>query len=137
MNPNLISNSVPTAKEYNHLRELIGWKPVNEGLANVSLNKSIYSVTLRNESQLIGMARIISDGALFYYVHDVIVHPEFQGKGYGHRLMECIEGYLNENAQEGSTIGLFSVSGKESFYSRYAYLERDGQELGYGMCKFV
>lgn len=137
MNPRLTPNSVPTVPEYNHLRELIGWKPVNEELASVSLGRSIYSVSLRNENQLIGMARIISDGALFYYVQDVIVHPDFQGKGYGHQLMECIEVYLNENAQEGSTIGLFSVSGMESFYSRYAYLERNGEELGYGMCKFV
>lgn len=134
---NLYTNSTPTAQEYNLLRELIGWKAVSDELANVSLDKSIYSVTLRNESQIIGMARIISDGALFYYVQDVIVHPEFQGNGYGHKLMECIEQYLDENAQEGSTIGLFSVTGKESFYSRYAYLERDGEKFGYGMCKFI
>ena len=40
--------------------------------------------------QQIGLARIISDFATFAYISDVFILPDFQGKGLGKWLIECI-----------------------------------------------
>jgi GNAT superfamily N-acetyltransferase len=41
----------------------------------------------------IGLARVISDYATFAYLCDVYVLAEFQGKGLGTWLMECVIGH--------------------------------------------
>jgi ribosomal protein S18 acetylase RimI-like enzyme len=137
MNHQVELNTPPSSHEYNLLRKQIGWAEVDDDLTQTSLGNSSFTICIRDDSGLIGMARIISDRALFYYVQDVIVTPNYQGRGYGHILMTHIESYLSENAQKGATVALLSVAGKEAFYSRYSYLERKGETLGFGMCKFI
>lgn len=102
-----------------------------------SLENSLFHVTVRSKSQLIGMGRVIGDGVMFFYVQDVVVDPDFQNQGLGDALMQEIEQYLSLNAKAGSTIALLSAQGKELFYSRYGYIERSGFPLGKGMCKFI
>lgn len=132
-----ISQLPPSAFEYNELRRLVGWQVVTSGKAEVALNQSLFHVIARVNEQLIGMARIIGDGSLFFYIQDLIVRPEHQGLGIGHLLMEQVEAYLDSVCCQGSTVGLFAAKGKEGFYTRYGYKERDGEELGLGMCKFL
>ena len=45
--------------------------------------------------------------------------------------------YLSKTAKKGSTIGLLAAKGKEGFYQRFKYIERSGEPLGKGMCKFI
>ena len=124
----------PSASE---LRAKVGWDDTNLNMAQCSLDNSLFHVTARVSSKCIGMGRVIGDGVMFFYVQDLVVHPDFQQQGIGDALMLEIEKYLNVAAKKGSTIALLSAQGKEGFYSRYGYLERSGEPLGKGMCKFV
>lgn len=132
-----IKNSQPTIKEFIELRAKVGWGQTNSNLAEIALNNSLVHVVAYDNDKLIGMARIIGDGAMFFYIQDLIVDPNYQKKGVGHLLMTNIEAYLTSVAVKGSTIGLLSAQGKEAFYSRYGYSQRTGETLGLGMCKFI
>jgi GNAT superfamily N-acetyltransferase len=65
---------------------------------------------------LVGMGRAISDGEYYAGLYDVIVLPEYQGKGVGKAIVEAIHERLPVN-----TIMLFSVPGKEPFYKKCGY----------------
>ena len=132
-----IDNSQPTLEEFIALRSKVGWGETPIQLAKIAINNSLFHVVARNEKQLIGMVRVVGDGAMFFYIQDLIVDPKYQNNGIGNLLMKNVESYLSEAALKGSTIGLFSASGKEDFYSRFGYKERTGSPLGLGMCKFV
>jgi ribosomal protein S18 acetylase RimI-like enzyme len=127
----------PQPAEYSLLKANIGRGEVNADMVKTALQNSLFHVVIRQENELIAMGRVIGDGALFFYIQDVIVAPEFQGQGLGKLVMSHIEIYLAKVAQAGATIGLFAAKGKESFYVPYAYVERDGDTLGKGMCKFL
>lgn len=127
----------PSAQEFCNLRSKIGWGELEKNLAEQSLEHSLFHVTIRDDDKLIGMARIVGDGAMYFYIQDVIVDPDYQGQGLGDLLMEKVEGYLANNVQKGATVGLLAAKGKESFYTRYGYLERPSNSLGKGMCKFI
>ena len=45
---------------------------------------------LRDETRLIGFARVISDRATIAVLNDVFVLPEFRGRGLGKWLVECV-----------------------------------------------
>jgi ribosomal protein S18 acetylase RimI-like enzyme len=127
----------PSIEEFLNLRSKIGWGELDFNLAKISLNNSLFHVIVRDEFQLIGMARVVGDGAMYFYIQDVIVEPNHQNSGIGSALMEQIENYLLVAAKKGSTIGLLASKGKEAFYARYSYIMRPNNSLGNGMCKFV
>lgn len=66
--------------------------------------------------KLIGAGRGISDGALRAAIYDVVVLPQYQGKGIGSMIME----YLLERAN-AEIIMLFANPGKEPFYGRIGF----------------
>lgn len=131
------SQSTPTAREYCQLRAKVGWGDTSINMAQIALNNSLIHFTARTGTQLVGMVRVIGDGAMFFYIQDLVVDPDFQGQGIGQQLMDEIERYLDNVAKKGATIGLFSAFEKEPFYLRYGYTERTGKPLGLGMCKFI
>jgi len=127
----------PSVDDFLQLRQKVGWGALDANLAQKSLNNSLFHVTIYHDQQLIGMGRVVGDGAMYFYIQDVVVDPDFHHQGLGTELMDTIEGYLRYTADKGSTIGLLAAQGKESFYARYGYVQRPSNTLGHGMCKFV
>lgn len=129
--------SSPTTAEFLSLRAKVGWQGIADNIVQASLNNSLFHVVIYQNEQLVGMARVVGDGAMYFYIQDVVVDPAYQGFGVGAALMGKIESYLSTAANKGATIGLLAAQGKEAFYARYGYLTRPNTTLGHGMCKFV
>ncbi|KKO47153.1 acetyltransferase [Arsukibacterium ikkense] len=133
----IISDKAPTAREYVALRCQVGWDNVDLGVAQQSLDASLFHASIRHDNKLIGMARIVGDGFMYFYLQDVVVAPDYQGHGLGRALMARVESYLSKACPVGATVGLLAAQGKENFYRDYGFVERDGVNLGKGMCRFV
>jgi len=127
----------PTVADFLILRSKVGWGDLEANLAEKSLSNSLFHVIIRHDNQLVGMGRVVGDGAMYFYIQDVIVDPSYQKLGIGTALMAEIEDYLSDTTNQGSTIGLLAAQGKEAFYSRYGYTQRPNSSLGHGMCKFI
>ncbi len=96
---------------------------MNFDVAETSLMNSIYCITVKdkNNKQIVGMGRIIGDGAIYFYIQDIIVHPNYERKGIGKDIMNILVEYLNLNAPDKAFVGLFSSQGKEPFYEKYDF----------------
>lgn len=127
----------PSVENFILLRQLVGWESPATSVTSVSIDNSLFWVCVYNSDQLIATGRVIGDGAMYFYIQDIIVAPEHQGLGIATTLMEHVESYLAQSCQQHATVGLLSVRGKEAFYNKFGYLMRDGRTLGYGMCKFI
>lgn len=117
-----IENNTPTLEEYKYLCESVGWTEyMNFVVVETSLRNSIYCVIAKDHEQIIGMGRIVGDGAIYFYIQDLVVHPDYQKKGIGNEIMSVLMEYLNGNAPDKAFIGLFASDGKESFYQKYDF----------------
>ncbi len=132
-----VSLNSPAATDFIMLRNKIGWGEGDLQLAEQSLKNSLFHVSILHDQKLIAMGRVVGDGFMYFYIQDVVVDHEYQNKGLGNTVMEHIEHYLSIAAKKGSTIGLLAAKGKEGFYQRFKYIERSGEPLGKGMCKFI
>ncbi len=68
--------------------------------------------------RVVGLGRLLSDGYVASAVFDVAVHPDYQGRGIGRRIMEL----LHESVPN-STHLLFAVPGVKGFYQKVGYYD--------------
>ncbi|MBC3766211.1 GNAT family N-acetyltransferase [Neptunicella marina] len=127
----------PTVEQFASLRDAVGWTNPKESVLQSSVDNSLFWVCIFEQETLVATGRVIGDGAMYFYIQDVIVHPAHQQQGLGKQIMQCIEHYLSQTTVTGCTVGLLAAQGKEKFYKRFAYVERDGNMLGLGMCRFI
>jgi len=136
MEPCNVVEKLPTAEEYNGLRSLVGWRTYQLDVIEKALPNTLYCVCAYCGEQLVGMARIIGDGGMVYYIQDVIVIPDYQRQGIGKQMMDRIMGYIRNHASQNTIIGLMSAVGKEAFYEKYGFMIRPTDKFGAGMTIF-
>ncbi|SDL26341.1 Acetyltransferase (GNAT) domain-containing protein [Arthrobacter sp. ov407] len=52
-----------------------------------AIRSSSFVVTARNDGELIGIARVVSDDATICFLQDILVKPAFQKEGVGRALL--------------------------------------------------
>jgi GNAT superfamily N-acetyltransferase len=125
-----IVSRVPTVEEYLTLREAVGWGTTDIQMTARGLANALFSVCVEHEGNVVGCGRVIGDGGLYFYLQDIMVLPEFQGKGLGKRLMTFILDYLEEHATQGAFVGLMAASGVSDFYTQFGFAPRPPERPG-------
>jgi len=108
-----IAERIPSGIEYQRLRTAVGWRTPTMSECENALEASLYSVVAECEGAAVGMARVIGDG-LYNVVVDVIVFPDFQGRGVGTAIMEHIIAWVD--SQHIPHAGLVAEPAVASFY---------------------
>ncbi|MCL2351220.1 MAG: GNAT family N-acetyltransferase [Firmicutes bacterium] len=125
--------------EFNALRASVGWSAIERSLAAKGLEHTAFAVCARDGEKAIGMARVVTDYGYTVYIGDVVVRPEYQGKGVGREIMTRIMSYIDENISPGQmkVIVLMAAKGKEEFYEKFGFISRPTEELGCGMSQSI
>lgn len=125
----------PTPEEYAALRAEVGWATVHPEGVETGLASTLYSVCLeRPDGEILGCARVVGDGGIYFYIQDVIVRPPVQGRGLGARLMDAVMAFLSSTARRNAFVGLMAAEGVADFYRRYGFVGRpDGRPGMYRM----
>ena len=124
-----------TGEEYNHLRETVDWQPISLGQAKRGLQNTTFLVVVRDEGKAIAMGRALFDYGYTAYIGDVIVKPEYQGKGIGKTIVEKLINYVMNAAEPEDRIMfiLGAAKGKEGFYEKIGFEKRPNDFSGHGM----
>nr|YP_010873104.1 hypothetical protein ycf52 [Nemalion vermiculare]WGV34389.1 hypothetical protein ycf52 [Nemalion vermiculare] len=106
------------------LCDSVGWvrrpfRKVRTAIENSFLTVSLFH-RKDNQQYLIGFARATSDHAFNATIWDVVVHPDFQGKGLGKTLMNQIVQQLR--LADITTITLFADPQVISFYKHLGFI---------------
>jgi GNAT superfamily N-acetyltransferase len=126
----------PDPADYNRLRRDAGWPEMDPTTAAASLPRSCFAVCAHDGDRVVGMGRVVGDGGLCFYVQDVIVLREYQGRGIGAALMDRLMAHIAAHAVASTYLGLMSAVGKEAFYRRWGFISRPTGALGCGMTRF-
>jgi len=125
--------------EYLELRRQVGWKRLTERQAELALENCIYSLSAYDDGKLIGMARVVGDGAVVCYIQDLIVLPEYQGRRVGSALMKHIISFVEslKTGDEEIMLCLMCAKGREGFYLKHGFTARPTDTLGPGMIRYL
>lgn len=123
-----VHESLPSPEEYLELRSTTDLSAKSLEAARKGLPNSLYSVTIRDNGILIGMGRVIGDGACFFQIVDIAVNPDYQGRGLGKKIMQMIDDYLTHEAMEGSYVSM--IADKPEFYEKLGYKKTAPESQG-------
>ncbi|MBP5378308.1 MAG: GNAT family N-acetyltransferase, partial [Ruminococcus sp.] len=128
-----------TPEEHMALWESAGWGSLDYELVETSLRNSYATFAVKDGGRVIAMARLIGDGGMAFFLKDLIVSPDYQGKGIGRELLVHIEDFVRGELKEGwwSFLQLISARGKEEFYLKSGYKAHPHEHSGAGFTKVI
>lgn len=129
----ILVKMIPAAADYCRWREAVGWARVDEGTAARGLAPSLYSICAVVDGEIAGYGRVVGDGAVYFYIQDVIVLPPYRLLGVGPQIMDAIMAYIAAHARPGSFVGLMADKRVAPFYERYGFRPRPPGMPGMGL----
>jgi GNAT superfamily N-acetyltransferase len=112
--------------EYRRLRDAVGWgtpdddRPLQEAL------DCTWNVAAREDGELVGLGRLLDDGALYASIWDMIVVPEAQRRGVGTAILAR----LLERAAERTIVALVATEAGRPLYERHGFRTASGGGVG-------
>ncbi|MBE5952820.1 MAG: GNAT family N-acetyltransferase [Lachnospiraceae bacterium] len=135
----LVENAI-SIDEYLYLREQVGWAQLSDRQAQLALENCLYNIkAVDDNGYILGMGRIVGDGAVICYIQDLVVIPEAQGKGVGSLIIDALIDYAKAIKEEGTTmmLCLMCAKGREPFYEKHKFISRPTDSLGPGMIQYL
>ncbi len=135
----LVENDI-LIEEYLELRSKVGWVQLSKKQAELAISNSLFIVKAIDENgNILGMGRIVGDGAVICYVQDLVVSPQAQKRGVGSMIIERLIDYAKSIREEGTTmmLCLMCAKGRETFYEKHNFVARPTDNLGPGMIQYL
>lgn len=134
-----IKKNEMTVSEYQFIRSQVGWVNLLRSQAKQALDNSLYVVGAYDGDKLVGMGRVVGDGAVICYIQDLIVIPDYQHRGIGSIVLDALKEYV-ESIRISETrmmLCLMCAKGREAFYEKHGFISRPTSDLGPGMIQYL
>ncbi len=126
-------------ENYLAIRAAANWKKLTTSQARKALDNSLLTVTAYLDGKVVGMGRIVGDGAVICYIQDLVVLPGHQKLGIGKKIINTLIEYVDNLKEEGSEmmLCLMCAKGRETFYEGVGFTARPTDNLGPGMIMYL
>ena len=131
MNEMTVKYNELSAEEFITLWETVwGQAPTLEQV-RLAMEHTLFRVSVFDGDTIAAMARMNGDMGLCYYIKDVVVRPEYQGKGIGRMLIGELLKFINNNGVKGTEIfvELCAMPDKIPFYQKFGFDSNEAQRL--------
>jgi GNAT superfamily N-acetyltransferase len=121
-----IVDRVASADEHRALSASVGWQDhIEDAVLDASLGASVRGAVALHNGTVVGMARLIGDGAHYFYVQDVIVHPDHEGEGLASQLTSRLLDWVDNVTAAPAFVGLFSSPDARGVYESLGFTTDD------------
>ena len=116
------------AEDFIRLKISAGFRERPTKFVERALKNNLYDVVALVDDEVVGMGRLVGDGVMYWYLQEIVVLPEYQGKGIGTAIVNKLLEYIAEHTEKGNltSIGLTAAEGKEGFYERFGFSKSRG-----------
>ena len=128
-----------TADAFLSLYRAAGWEPPCRDQVKRALSNTRASFTAYDGDTPVGMARLLGDGGMSFYIKDFAVLPDWRGRGVGRALMDALHEYVLAGIERGWAVSLelISTPSAAAFYRRHGFEDRPCDWDGPGMFKML
>ena len=126
-----IKHNELTAGQFIELWESVwGGAPTFEQ-TDLAMKNTLFRVSVFDGGRIVAMARMVGDLGLEYYIKDVVVRPEYQGKGIGRLLIGELMAFIDRSSVKGTTVfvELAAMPDKAKFYEKLGFSANEALRL--------
>ncbi|WP_300408692.1 GNAT family N-acetyltransferase [Lagierella sp.] len=112
----------PQAEDYLKLRKeanMGGNKTITQ--VEKALKGSLYIICVYEDSELIGLGRVVGDGGITFAITDIMVSEKYQKKGIGNEIMNHIDRWFEENTAGEKFIMIHANPPADRLYLKHGY----------------
>lgn len=121
--PVVIEERKPSVEEYLGLIEAVGWSDhIDLRVAPLALANADFGVVAVEEGHVVGTGLVVDDGAMIFYLKDIIVLPGCQGRGIGTEIVQALIRYTRRTAPSQALVVLFTSRRLAGYYERLGFL---------------
>ncbi len=120
-----------TAEEFISLWQTVWGEGPSLEQTRLAMEHTLFRISVFDGDKIVAMARMIGDMGLDYDIKDVIVRPEYQGRGIGRMLITELLKFINDNGVSGTEIfvELCAMPDKIPFYEKFGFDSNEAQRL--------
>ena len=120
-----------SAEEFIELWETVWGQGPSSEQTRLAMEHTLFRVSVFDGDKIVAMARMLGDMGLNYYIKDVVVRPEYQGRGIGRMLVNELLRFVNDNGVCGTDVfvELCAVPEKIPFYEKLGFDYNEAQRL--------
>jgi GNAT superfamily N-acetyltransferase len=104
-------------EEIAEIFEQVGWGTRDPNEIRCAFEKSSHVRIVYDKQRIVGFGRTVDDGMYYALIVDLVVHPNYQGRGIGKALLKALKDELSQ--YEFTT--LTAAPGKDEFYTRQGW----------------
>jgi GNAT superfamily N-acetyltransferase/catechol 2,3-dioxygenase-like lactoylglutathione lyase family enzyme len=123
-----IIDRMPTIEEYQSLTKAVEWNVKSKEQTEMILKAPLFAAVAEDSetNTVVGCVLLLGDNVSFYYVKDMMVHPDFQNKQVGSALMLKLNEWIKNNAPDDVLVGLYTGENLALFYKQFGFKESFG-----------
>lgn len=120
-----------TAEQFTALWESVWGNAPTMEQVSLALENTLFTVSICDGEKCVAMARMIGDMGLCCYIKDVVVHPDYQGRGLGRTLIDELLRFVNEHGISGTSVfvELAAMPDKVPFYEKFGFSANEAHRL--------
>lgn len=127
----IVKHNQLTAEEFIEIWEAVWGQAPSLSQTRLAMDNTLFRVSVYDDEKIVGMARMIGDMGLNYYIKDVAVKPEYQRRGIGKMMVEELMKFIYENSERNSDVfvELCTMPDKIPFYEKFGFSANEAQRL--------
>lgn len=128
---------LPSTSEIIALYDAVGWTSYTRtpDVLMQGLRRSLRVVVARIDGRLVGLARVVGDGATICYLQDVLVGPDAQRQGVGRSLVQ--EAFAPFTSVRQHVLITDEEDGQRSFYESVGFAQLGATLPGRAFVRFT
>ena len=115
-----IEHRLPSVEQYLQLRAAAGFSLRSPEAAEAALGNTIHAAVadLVAGPRLVGMARLIGDGGVYFEISDVVVLSDYRGLGIGRALVTDLLDWMAAEAPPTASLRVLTTEDNVGFYGK-------------------
>jgi len=111
----------PTVAEYESIVASVGFRGHDHAAVEIALNNTVFSVCAVEEQEIVGVGRIVGDGAISFLLTNIMVRPSHQRRGIGTRIVQSLCGLMETLPYKNIVLEVVALPELQKFYERVGF----------------